>query len=289
MNRDQIIEALAVAKINSSVAKPEKATSDTDFVDVIFEMSLEVGRSKLVLDPGLADVTIYPDADKRQVVMHVKEDARTIERTYKVRALNAKKAREDFKKGSRFPLHLPGEQTTYEVVGAVKNVSPKDMPGIKGIRFEFEGTVKATVAASTMWFLVGYDEGNLFICRLPKSVKTVEAAHKSLRPKNVPEGSLRQGEWFFVPVTDDKLKDKLDKQINAFNESEQLGDSSRDSSHHALIGVTDGVWTDRKQYAIGLIVDEQENHKHLRLDGWHLAVHNLEVDPPAGVESNSWD
>lgn len=44
---------------------------------------------------------------------------------------------------------------------------------------------------------------NYFICQLPKPCITIEEAYSSLRPSDVPEGSLRQGEYFFVPCKDD--------------------------------------------------------------------------------------
>ena len=55
-------------------------------------------------------------------------------------------------------------------------------------------------------FLVGRDERQLFMCRLPRACSTVRQAHEVLRPpgtivrRSALETTLRQGEWFFVPI-----------------------------------------------------------------------------------------
>lgn len=48
--------------------------------------------------------------------------------------------------------------------------------------------------------LVGMDDGRPFEVRVPMRVKDVETALDWLRPKDVPPGTTRQGEFFFVPV-----------------------------------------------------------------------------------------
>ena len=73
------------------------------------------------------------------------------------------------------------------------------------------GTRRAWVRRSTdarkRHFLVGRDERQLFMCRLPRACTTVAEAHAALRvpeakmeARSVLERALRQGEWFFVPA-----------------------------------------------------------------------------------------
>ncbi len=59
-------------------------------------------------------------------------------------------------------------------------------------------------------FLCGLDRNDIgtrphfYLCELPadafRKVRTVEAAIEALRPRGVPAGVPRQGEWFFVPA-----------------------------------------------------------------------------------------
>lgn len=54
--------------------------------------------------------------------------------------------------------------------------------------------------------LVGRDERQLFMCRLPRACTTVTQAHAALRAPEATSGrhagdrSIRQGEWFFIPL-----------------------------------------------------------------------------------------
>ena len=57
-------------------------------------------------------------------------------------------------------------------------------------------------------FLLGMDEAHLFIARLPAAVSTVRAAREALKGRAVRAAeasastdALRQGEWFFLPVS----------------------------------------------------------------------------------------
>lgn len=62
-------------------------------------------------------------------------------------------------------------------------------------------------------FLVGFDDRHLFAAQIP-SGDTVQEAHRSLKPAEVlsaeerRSGSIvRQGEWFFVPLTSDETQE----------------------------------------------------------------------------------
>ncbi len=56
--------------------------------------------------------------------------------------------------------------------------------------------------------LCGMDESHLFVAQLPKGCSTVRSAHKALAPNELASQSefTRQGEWFFVPVSEAEAK-----------------------------------------------------------------------------------
>ena len=67
--------------------------------------------------------------------------------------------------------------------------------------------MRRTTDARKRHFLVGRDERQLFMCRLPRACTTVAEAHTALRvpeakaeARSVLERAIRQGEWFFVPA-----------------------------------------------------------------------------------------
>ncbi len=141
-----------------------------------------------------------------------------------------------------------------------------------------EATVTAEVGASEMILLLGWDERAMFVAALPKAVKTVKNAHEILRPKGVPKDALRQGEFFFVPVSQ-KISDALDKKFCQSNwtECSQLGASE---NHMAAMHLD----YDRKEYAAGMIWDKEKRHDPIWLDGWFEVVHNAELDLPGNLD-----
>lgn len=93
-------------------------------------------------------------------------------------------------------------------------------------------------------FLMGQDEGTYFGCILSDNPKSIEAAYTSLMPKNARgvKGVLRQGEWFAIPVKDQKsVPSDFSKDIilrNNENSSEGMifGLEDEDSNHHVFDG-----------------------------------------------------
>jgi len=86
-------------------------------------------------------------------------------------------------------------------------------------------------------FLVGFDRRHLFAAQLP-SGDTVEEAHEALKPAEVraaeirwPGRTVRQGEWFFVPVT-------------AREETEVRGGWSPRTWRHRLPSVGEPHWAE---------------------------------------------
>ncbi|HZU97455.1 MAG TPA: hypothetical protein VFF73_12215 [Planctomycetota bacterium] len=58
-------------------------------------------------------------------------------------------------------------------------------------------------------FLVGMDESHLFVAQLTTRATTVAEAHRGLRPPELKERpeAARQGEWFFVPASEEELRE----------------------------------------------------------------------------------
>jgi len=146
------------------------------------------------------------------------------------------------------------------------------------------------VPASVQSFLVGTDESSQFVSALPKPCKTLEEAHRALRPKGVPLGCPRQGEWFFVPVSASVAKKLGDRAAQAtggvFGTPIFAGRLEGGSSHwgHILTRL------DKQLYATGLIRDSRKGrHEPLWLDGWHKVVRNTELRTNPTTSTTYWD
>lgn len=142
---------------------------------------------------------------------------------------------------------------------------------------------------TTTAFLVGIDESSYFISQLPKLVTSVDEAHEVLKPAGLGNNYLRQGEWFFVPVTDSPVVEDLDARLRRSlkrHNSATLGGLERRSSHR---GITVTAYGGR--YAIGPIVDTRNgHHKRLMLNGWHKVMRNTEVAvKQAAAPKKYWD
>lgn len=114
-----------------------------------------------------------------------------------------------------------------------------------------------------------------YMCRLPSSLKpkTVDEALEGLRPSDVPKGSPRQGEWFFVPSII-KLKPDLKKTPIWHAASKKQSNVITPSTRHVaqeMAFALDCV------YVRGTIKDDE--HDTLKLGKvWHRVVKNLAVE-----------
>jgi hypothetical protein len=162
-------------------------------------------------------------------------------------------------------------------------------------------------SATEMTLLLGIDESSHFICALPERVTTVDEAHDALRPGEVPEGSLRQGEWFFVPATSDEVDQVYryiaDSSVNRSNNNvsrrwwgggPRLTQYSMEagSSHHGLVVTVPKVG----KFTIGIVKDRRTgHHNELVLPTWHKVVRNTEIvfrEPKTPAErqrTRTWD
>lgn len=145
--------------------------------------------------------------------------------------------------------------------------------------------------------LVGMDETYHFIAGLNGHPKTVEGAHRMLRPKGLRRGAVRQGEWFFDPATAaekeiifDRLKRKGYRR-NSWGAADGVHSMNaadgNESSHVLLTSVIIGG----QMYAIGYVYDTRTgHHAPLHLPDWHRVVRNaeIEVEDQEG-SSYTWD
>lgn len=208
----EIKTGLTEAGLSFEMEKPDE---ELDFEISIVPMAR---GTKLFITPGKVDLKVFPDKKNKQSILWVDEERRTL--TEELNGYISADASPDEVKsriaylteswgvGQDFPVRLP-EGTTYKIKGALTHNTSRQ---------RIVGQVVATVPASRQTFLVGRDEHSHFVSLLPKRVDNVSTAHQVLRPRNVPEGSPRQGEWFFVPAND-RTKAELEEIVKRNPES----------------------------------------------------------------------
>lgn len=277
----------------------------------------------VMLWPGSreTEITVVPDKKLHQAVLKVHEPKHTLTFTYTYtiwhslsishgEALQAAAdwlgsgSASDYWAGAILP-----KGTHYRFAPRSKWVTKMEK---NDTRLKTAIPILATVPTTTQYFLVGRDELAQFVCALPKEAKTVEEAHKILRPKGVPEGSLRQGEFFFVPVSAKHRKtlqalEKKNPKIGKREHSWEPNGLEPNSSHRAerrLVLVSGKVEnlnnfqisrfgsqeykTEYKTLVKGKIADIRTgHHSPLVLDDWHYAIRNTELQAPP--KARRWD
>lgn len=160
-------------------------------------------------------------------------------------------------------------------------------------------------------FLLGEDEGRLFISHLPFRVTSLRDAYKSLCPFSRSElkDAVRQGEWWFFPAEDEdigkhgrpdgryerssdvKVKPltKKERKDAALNNSEYVGTPEHgfkttyggklarivpDSEHFAREVV---VTPEGFVFVRGWVKHVRHDHEPVSLNGWHVVIPNGQV------------
>ena len=106
-------------------------------------------------------------------------------------------------------------------------------------------------------YLLGQDEGTYFGVELPTIVTSLDQGFKALMPEYVakhPQGVVRQGEWFMVPVDKDKVPSRLDAVL-LFDEDDGLDSNivlpREDDGKRHVVSSSDGrVAKDGSVYAL---------------------------------------
>lgn len=225
---------------------------------------------------GQADVDVIGDRTVRQAVLTVNENRRSITRTYQVHT-SSPNADIVFR---HFPIRIPEAKLgDWKVVRYPQS------------SYDHNHVVEATMTApkTSMSLLVGFDEVRQFIAQLPKRVTSIDAAHRALLPPGgARKGMLRQGEWFFVPVTADEriaIEASIARGGRFGTAIDRALESS--SSHHGP-----SIRVDGRTYAKGTIRDNRgARHAPLQLDDWYRVVRNNEVVSPTASHQRvrMWD
>jgi hypothetical protein len=148
-------------------------------------------------------------------------------------------------------------------------------------------------------FLVGRDERQLFMCRLPRACTTVADAHAALRApeattaRGVLARTIRQGEWFFVP-TEQAEQEQIDRDIARgklwlYRRVSIGAFIRRPGKPHVvdeLVVFRDDVWRQLRVYVRGRV--RHVDHKTVRLPFWVRVYRNREVQEQASPFGGGW-
>lgn len=265
---------------------------------------ISVDRKKeageILLNEGNAKIACYVDPKFRQAVLHVLERDRKITRTVTSKHYGREKPSRSWATDELracFPVRVQGDvDWQYEDVRIEKSsVDDYDYSLRRKVKtfsyWKISGKVTAVIESRDKHdFLVGMDETAHFIAALPQPVKSVAEAHEVLKPREAEERAearqinrrakpLRQGEWFFRPVSA-SLQRKLTEYVKLNPGQVSARRLEFESSHVAkqcvrLHRLTGGI--PAGTYAIGLILDRRAgHHEPLLLDRWHRVDRNRE-------------
>lgn len=216
-----------------------------------------------------ADVQVLAgDAERQQVVLSVEEPERTF-------------------------------QDRWRVWNQEDLASEAERRGARVISFDGRmALVELKTTPARRHFLVGQDETHYFVCQLPRLVASVADAHEALRPPEAArQGTVRQGEWFFVPLAEEEAEafhralaaNELLTRPNGviLGPSDDRGMFPTENPHAAdrlvwnpwpLAEMPRGT-----EFVCG-VVRQAPRHRPLDLGvEWHRVVRNLEVPNAGGV------
>lgn len=250
--------------------------------------------------PESADIDLYTDKRKKQAVISVLEKAREVRNNIRIWEIKRdwdKYIGKDVGKISWDALSEDAKEYFSQYMTHGTNIyvpNSRFVPSSLAIEHLYSdnastivyiyGVSKAKRNRNT--FLIGQDEEKHFVSVLRKRVYSVDEAHESLRPKGLSKNAIRQGEWFFDPVTKKKERElkKLLQNKNfhfAALEGEHSWRPRNRSSHRAMI-LTEG----RDKYVYGPVIDSRKGyHAPLLLDGFHKVVRNREVKVEPSVRN----
>ncbi|HEX7900812.1 MAG TPA: hypothetical protein VF950_23845 [Planctomycetota bacterium] len=145
-------------------------------------------------------------------------------------------------------------------------------------------------------YLCGMDERHLFIARLAGGT-TVRNAHDSLRPRRLPSTSVRQGEWFFVPLTPGE-SGSLERMIAARRAvvlaKEPIGAGGHPHTADELVRLPAPRWTSAdagRGPSVAIFVRgavRHPEHKTVRFRAWVSVVRNAEPGQTGPVRNVFW-
>ena len=230
---------------------------------LIFGMSIEERdtlHERFAIWPGSETQLDVVDADPRvkQVVLHVKEPVRMFRQDWVV---------------------LSDEDLEDRLIREPATIIERVGHYVK---------VERTTPAADRYFLSGQDESHYFITQLPRSVSSVRDAHDALRPELARRpGTLRQGEWFFVPL-DPRQTEHLTQFLARAGRDLVRRDAPLDVFGRGAPHIAEELLrNDRHANAVFArgVIRQAPRHKPLDLGReWRMVVRNLEIDLPSAVD-----
>ena len=224
---------------------------------------------------GLADCDVKLSKKFHQAVINANEGTRQIKVETSIWAKNKKGIVASLNRRDRdwsrpFNINFPRTPKIHiDEKGIIKNPDNEKRPYDGAYLWNIP--LIASIPKTSQSFLVGMDEITNFISMLPKTnVSSVKEAHEILKADEARiRNTIRQGEWFFVPIYADELtavEEKAEKNI-------YVGTLETRSSHFAHQYVV----IDKVKYAKGYVRDSRRgHHTNLFLDNWHKVVRNRE-------------
>jgi hypothetical protein len=209
-NYDGLKASFEKAGLKLEIAKaPIQKTSNSEIfqLDIPRKTKGSIRYEYFRIYPGADDVLLAVqavDAERKQLILSVRETEREFSTTTNISSRSAGR--------KEFVMPKVGDRQWGAKVTKVEH---------KGDNIVVTTTTKTP--KSVRHYLCGVDERQLFICQLPKPCTSVDQAHAALkRPElilhegKVPGRTIRQGEWFFLNLTDSEmtsLEDKLKKKL----------------------------------------------------------------------------
>lgn len=257
-----------------------------------------VGRQRVSLWSGIADIKVAGDKDEHQAVLRVREQARTLTKTVTFEQSSTHKPTRANEISlwpdrwpDRFPVAMPNG-TTYKLHEfEAEDVGAWSSWDAARRRWKITGVATASAPATDMTLLTGMDETAYFIAELPKPAMTVASAHKALRASGLRKGWKRQGEWFFSPALKKDLEAIENRLSNGAHVKTRRLDMRKPeswdaTSHEALQSI---VLDRTRLFVRGYVSDVRTgHHKTLHLDGWHEVLRNREIESPRR-RARVWD
>lgn len=252
--------------------------------------TLNLGQNNILRLWAAGKVDFSADRKHRQAVVSVQEKQRKITRRYVVSAYRQNGDMDHHVRTvatRAFPIQIPGGQLSQSDVSLLEEQSDGNDRYYRVVK------VEATMVAPAMnqTFLMGFDETRQFIAMLPRKCASVEEAHEALRPDHVKPGTPRQGEFFFVPITQEEramLEKKLHTSKPMVRPLEGWGERgpSRLASTHQAVSLIRG----RTLYVTGMVWDYRPGRHHpLHLVDWHRVVRNRERVVREQARATYWD
>jgi hypothetical protein len=269
MNVENLIKKFEKANLELVAARRPIARTGND---AVFQMDISTkvakGRDEIfTVWPGAeSNVAVVQafDAKLEQVVLFVKEDARQFWERIPTSRWRVVRTLEDIRK-------------RFSTIG--------NLPIVKsgGVFW-----VSRTTPAEKRHFLVGRDERQLFMCRLPHPCTSVLQAHAALKNPQIESLELRadgktvrQGEWFFVSVPeaeDREIERAVAEGASPIHRRRGIGSFiARPGKPHVAdeIVVHRPVgFSENRVYVRGAV--RHPDHKTVKLLHWHLVLRNSE-------------